>query len=109
MGIAGPSSQGTFFKFGGVFFLIVSAFLAFNIYKNVNSDQIQEVPQQQVLGAFDQAVETEPAFDTYTVQKGDTLFNIAQNENVSWAVLANVNNLKAPYSLKPGAVLKIPR
>lgn len=112
MGIAGPSSQGTFFKFGGVFFLVISLFLVYNIYKNVNATPsgTNQGSDQQVLGAFDQTIEeTTPKFDSYTIQKGDTLFNIAQNKNVSWAVLATVNNLKAPYSLKPGAALKIPR
>lgn len=103
LGIEGPSSQGTFFKVGGVFFLILSLFLIKNIYHSLNSDPSSAVQTSapQVLGAFDQ----NPA--TYLVKKGDTLFNVAQATGVSWVVIASLNDLKAPYSLKPGAVLKL--
>lgn len=126
LGIEGPSSQTLLFKSGGVFFLILSAILGFNIYHNTRTAAIQnsvataqtessqtaEKPkpqQQQVLGAYDQSSD-ENASDTinYTVRQGDTLFNIAQNHNVSWVIIATLNNLQAPYSLKPGTVIKIP-
>ena len=112
MGIQPPSSQGTFFKVSGVVFLLLSIFLVKNIYKNLNTTttikQIDSVAPE-VLGAFDQNQETTrktvPA--TYTVSKGDTLFNIAQSQGVNWVVIASLNNLKAPYTLKPGTVLKL--
>ena len=113
LGIEGPSSQGTFFKVGGVFFILLSLFLVKNIYQNLNNGSPTEVvqaSQPKVLGAFDQNKNTEqsqPVPTNYTVQKGDTLFNIAQSLNVNWVVIATLNDLKAPYSMKPGTVLKL--
>jgi LysM repeat protein len=117
-GIEGPSFQNLFFKVGGTFFLVLSLLMATNIYRNVNSapatTQAFET-ETKVLGAFDdkrEVVSTEvspqPQENTYTVEKGDTLFNIAQKKNVNWAVIATMNNLKAPYVLKFGTVLKLP-
>ena len=114
MGIAGPSSQGALFKAGGVFFLILSLLLVANIYRNVKNSSEEsatlsnQAAEQKVLGAFDE--ENKPSSQkprTYTVKKGDTLFNIAQIENINWAVIAKLNNLKAPYTLKPGTVLTL--
>ncbi len=112
MGIQPPASQGTFFKVSGVIFLLLSILLVKNIYKNLNSTtvarQVDSVAPE-VLGAFDQNTDTTkkivPA--TYTVSKGDTLFNIAQSQGINWVVIASLNNLKAPYTLKPGTVLKL--
>lgn len=113
LGIEAPSSQGTFFKVSGVFFLLLSLFLVRNIYKSLNADSpatltaTTEQGQPQVLGAFDQQKPGQTAPASYTVLKGDTLFNIAQSLNVNWVVIATLNNLHAPYSLKPGTVLKL--
>ncbi|MDB4939862.1 MAG: hypothetical protein JWO40_287 [Candidatus Doudnabacteria bacterium] len=117
LGIQGPSSQGTFFKVGGVFFLLFSLFLVKNIYQSLNSNSVitpsssVQTTQPKVLGAFDQQTPknsaTAPVASNYTVQKGDTLFNIAQSQNVNWVVIATLNDLKAPYNLKPGTVLKL--
>ena len=66
----------------------------------------------QILGASD----TKPPdgqgsvqFTAYTVQKGDTLFNISQKFNISWTTMATLNNLKSPFYLKPGQTLKVPK
>ena len=115
LGIAGPTSQGALFKVGGVFFLAASIFLAANIYSNIKNspDVATSNSDPKVLGAFDSStsVKAEIASKdiTYTVQKGDTLFNIAQNLNINWVMIASANNLKAPYQLKPGTVLQIPQ
>lgn len=45
----------------------------------------------------------------YEVQKGDTLFNLSQKYNISWVTLANLNNLKSPFTLKPGQMIQIPK
>ncbi len=114
MGVAGPSSQSTFFKVGGVFFLVLSLGLIANIFSNIKASQ--KAPEiatksqpSQVLGAFDKRTPDQIAStpETYTVAKGDTLFNIAQSHNINWVVIATLNNLKAPYNLKPGTVLKL--
>ena len=124
LGVAGPSSQTLLFKSGGVFFLILLAILGFNIYSSLNNSitpppstavaivegsVVSEAESPQVLGAYDSlAQESAPEPINYTVQQGDTLFNIAQNHNVSWVIIATLNELKAPYSLQPGTVIKIP-
>lgn len=113
MGIEAPSSQGTLFKVGGVFFLLLSVLVSYNIYRNIQAEpkaSLTNAGQEQVLGAFDNQPSPTPTpapARTYKVQKGDTLFNIAQSQGVNWAVIATLNNLKAPYSLKPGMVLKL--
>ncbi len=43
------------------------------------------------------------------VKNGDTLSQIAQFYNMSSDKIANANNLKAPYQLKIGSKLKIPK
>lgn len=112
MGIAAPSSQGTFFKVGGAIFLVLSAVLAAGIFtqlhpRSSNPEQPTDNPSQQVLGAYSN--NTAPVqTTTYTVQKGDTLFDIAQAKGISWQVIATLNNLSQPYSLKPGEQLKLP-
>ncbi len=114
LGIEGPSSQGTFFKVGGVFFILLSLFLVKNIYQSLNTSSpanTVSASQPKVLGAFDEnqteSSSSQPVPTTYTVQKGDTLFNIAQSLNINWVVIASLNDLKAPYNLKPGTVLKL--
>ncbi len=116
-GIQGPSSQGTFFKVSGVIFLVFSLLLIRNIYKGLNSSiqpanaKMTQAQPPAVLGAFDQQqpqpMTSAPIPSTYTVKSGDTLFNIAQSFNINWVVIATLNNLKAPYTLKPGTVIKL--
>lgn len=68
--------------------------------------------EPKVLGSSDtRTPEQDNAvqFTSYTVQKGDTLFNIAQKFNISWTTLATLNNLKSPFYLKPGQTLKVPK
>jgi LysM repeat protein len=116
-GIEGPSFQNLFFKVGGTVFLALSLLMSANIYRSVNSapptTQAHET-DAKVLGAFDDkrgsqtTITPESTEVTYTVEKGDTLFNIAQKENVNWVVIATLNSLKAPYVLKAGSILKLP-
>lgn len=67
-------------------------------------------PSPQVAGA-ETTTPSEPqkAFKDYTVKKGDTVFSIAQSNNLEWTALATINNLKAPFTLKTGQVLQIPQ
>lgn len=48
-------------------------------------------------------------FFAYTVQKGDNLSAIARKFNASISNLAELNQMKMPYSLRIGQPLKIPR
>jgi len=45
--------------------------------------------------------------DTYTVQKFDTLSKIGAVVKVPWKTIASLNNIKAPYIIKEGQVLKL--
>lgn len=45
----------------------------------------------------------------YTVKKGDTINRLAGASGVSWKKLAKLNGLKPPYTLRPGARIKVPR
>lgn len=47
------------------------------------------------------------AGDTYTVEKGDTLFAIAWYANQDYQDLARYNNLSPPYNIHPGQQLRL--
>lgn len=51
-------------------------------------------------------IQTEPK--KITVKKGDTLYSIAQSENIKVYDLATFNKIPAPYTLKIGQVISIP-
>ena len=78
---------------------------------SVNNNKPLEVftqPQTQVLG--EATTQTEQAeFTQYIVKSGDTLFNISQEYNIRWDLIAQVNNLSEPYLLHAGEILKIPQ
>lgn len=61
---------------------------------------------RQILGEQQSG---ELKYATYEVKKGDTLFNLAARFSVSWQTLAQMNELKEPYTLKIGQKIKIPR
>ncbi len=44
----------------------------------------------------------------YTVVKGDSLWKIGNMYGVKWIDIAKLNNIKIPYIIKPGQVLRIP-
>jgi len=44
----------------------------------------------------------------YEVQGGDDLKKIAEKFDVSWKLLARVNNIRPPYTLNSGARIKVP-
>lgn len=44
----------------------------------------------------------------YMVESGDTLIKLSQKFNVYWMTIVEENELKAPYNLKPGQILRIP-
>ena len=111
LGVSDPTSQSTLYKAGAVALTIFSVLLAVNIVRDLASTlgsssktlATSQSEPQAVLGAYDQTT-----YSSYTVQTGDTLFSIAQANNTSWEILAELNNLKAPYSLKLGTTLKVP-
>lgn len=44
----------------------------------------------------------------YTVQSGDTLYEIARKFNITWQSIAAANNIASPYLISPGRQLAIP-
>lgn len=103
----------------GVFFLMLSAALAYNLFpkhdkalSNNNPDRIvtQSLASgdKQVLGAstIEKPVEQ---FTQYTVKAGDTLFNISQSYGIKWDLIAELNSLSEPYVLHARQTLKIPQ
>ena len=49
-----------------------------------------------------------PSGNTYVVQRGDYLVALGRKFNISWQVLASLNNITYPYTIYPGQVLKLP-
>ncbi len=102
-------------KYGAIFSLGLAVILAANAIRLVYRGGATAGPQitPQVLGATDikapSAPNPTPAIIPYRVGKGDTLFNISQKFNVTWTTIATLNNLKSPFSLKPGQILQIPQ
>ena len=62
------------------------------------SDYVEEVKKEEPKP-------TEPT--TYTVDKGDTLSGIGKKTNIKWQTIAKLNNIKFPYIIRVGQVLKL--
>ena len=45
--------------------------------------------------------------DNYTVLKGDTLSKIGSKVGVPWKTIASLNNIKSPYVIRVGQILKL--
>ncbi len=99
-----------FFKIGGGIFLVLSAVLVIRAGYLLISGDDKTNSTPQVLGAVDeQSTSTSTAFTEYKVKTGDTLFTISKENDIQWTALATLNNLKAPFTLHNGQVLKIPK
>lgn len=46
---------------------------------------------------------------SYVVQPNDDLINLGKTHNVPWKKIAKFNDIKAPFIIKPGQTIKIPR
>lgn len=44
---------------------------------------------------------------SYTVKKGDTVFEIMRQTGVYWKDIISMNNLQAPYNINPGQTLRL--
>ena len=111
----------------GVIFSLLSILLVINLWPTKsqiplpNNKPVENFAQsdKQVLGATTTpSLEPTPApisapltsgFTQYTVKSGDTLFNISQEYNIRWDLIAQVNNLSEPYVLHAGQQLQIPQ
>ncbi|MGO1533787.1 MAG: peptidoglycan DD-metalloendopeptidase family protein [Halomonas sp.] len=61
-------------------------------------------PQVRDLSEARQAVENSPQ---YTVKAGDTLYGIAWQHNLDYRQLAAINNIDAPYQIRPGQTIAL--
>jgi LysM repeat protein len=79
-------------------------------YRTVDSSVTPPIPQPQVLGATTTQGYTVPSieFMDYQVDRGDTLFTISKQFNVPWTTLAELNDLKPPFNLRQGQIVKVP-
>jgi LysM repeat protein len=112
LGVGRGYSQNQILKFSAFVCLILALALTVNAFRLVLKDKNQAADSAQVLGATDvkqPASQSGVQFTAYTVQQGDTLFNISQKFNIDWTTLATLNNLKSPFVLKPGQTLEIPK
>ena len=107
-GVGRASFKNQALKITGLACLLIAVGLSINAFSLIWEKSEQPASEGQVLGANDTA-EPKTEFVEYTVQKGDTLFNLSQKYNISWVTLANLNNLKSPFTLKPGQVIQIPK
>ena len=115
LGVGRGYSQNQILKFSAIACLVLALVLTANAFRLVVKGKNQTTTNTlapQVLGASDtkqpSALPT-LQFTAYTVQKGDTLFNISQKFNIDWSMLATLNNLKSPFTLKSGQVINIPK
>lgn len=112
-GIGRGYSQNQILKVSAVLCLLLAIGLTFNAVRLLFSSETSTMlSAPQVLGATDEKQGQQiPAveFIEYKVQKGDTLFNISQKHNIEWGTLATLNNMKSPFTVKPGQLMKIPK
>lgn len=64
-----------------------------------------EIKLDKGIGGF---ATTSSINNTYTVRNGETLFDIANEFNIDPMSLAKVNNIKMPYNIRKGQILKLP-
>ncbi|MBA7492617.1 hypothetical protein ES702_03167 [subsurface metagenome] len=72
--------------------------------ESLEKDQESKTEEESEISA----VPIEATEETYTVQKGDTLFTIGLKFNVPWTKIAEYNGLSETSVIKEGDVLKIP-
>lgn len=100
-------NMGRFIK-RGIFLALLLVVAGIYFFLNSGGQPTQKQPQpKQILG--DEQEAPEPQYALYKVKKGDTLFNLSQNLNITWQTLAEINNLEEPYILKIGQEIKIPK
>jgi nucleoid-associated protein YgaU len=63
---------------------------------------------QAAPSAESHAAQAVAGVHTYTVQRGDTLSAIGVRTHESWTALATANHIRAPYTIYPGEVLRLP-
>jgi nucleoid-associated protein YgaU len=112
LGVGRGYSQNQILKISAITCLILALGLTFNAFRLIKDRGAEGSSTPQVLGATDVKQndgKSAAQITAYTVQKGDTLFNISQKFNIDWTTLATLNNLKSPFILKSGDIINIPK
>jgi LysM repeat protein len=117
LGVGRGVSKNQILKYGAIVCLLVAVGLTFNAFRILFSKNNNQTAAPRVLGVSDTKTIASTStngsaavqFIQYTVQKGDTLFDISQKYNIDWATLATLNNIQSPFTVKPGLVLNIPK
>jgi len=114
LGVGRKTGKNSYLKYISAIFVVVTAGLGANAIRLVfsNTTESSETRQAQVLGISNTKTEIEQPtteFETYLIKKGDTLYNIAQNHQISWTTLATLNNIQSPFTVSAGQELKIPK
>ncbi|OGE81607.1 MAG: hypothetical protein A3E98_04205 [Candidatus Doudnabacteria bacterium RIFCSPHIGHO2_12_FULL_48_11] len=122
--IAPESKRDRKFTVAGVFLLVLSLLLGANLFYKKPASYSYSMPElaqtqtspipadKQVLGtstAEGAVKEADEEFTNYVVKNGDTLFNISQEYDIRWDLIAQINGLNEPYVLHAGQTLKIPQ
>lgn len=74
--------------------------------EKVNPEAVVDTPQG--IKAVDYEMAVGAGDGTYTVEKGDTLWDIGQRFNVPYQEIAAVNGIANPDQISPGQTLQIP-
>ncbi|MBP9686654.1 MAG: LysM peptidoglycan-binding domain-containing protein [Candidatus Doudnabacteria bacterium] len=73
---------------------------------------LQNEAAPQVLGASTEQGVTESdaiIFTDYKVMKGETLFTISQKFGLPTETVAQINDIRPPFNIKAGQIIKIPQ
>ena len=81
--------------------------LAQNKVENSATSQTTDSVQTQKESTTVSAPKSKTKFVYYTVQRGDTLWNIANRKGVSVEEIKRLNNIRSSNSLKAGSKIKI--
>jgi hypothetical protein len=97
----------------GIVFVLLTIGLAINATRLVYNNTTNASNNPRVLGVTDsvnpESLEDRQQFIEHRVKKGETLFSVSQQYNISWTTIATLNKLDAPFSLTPGQSVKIPK
>lgn len=109
LGIGRNSDRGSLLPYATMIILVISGVLGVRAINLAIRGSDADTPNTGVVLGVADNPEQKQLFKEYTVQKGDTVFSIGQKNNIEWTTLATLNSLEAPFTLKPGQVLKIPQ
>jgi LysM repeat protein len=70
---------------------------------------VKQVQQPVAVPSKPAAFSSGQSPSTYTVQDGDTLYSIAAKFNKPWPDVAALNNLKIPFHLTTGQIIRLPQ